>query len=244
MALMEGRDPRPSRPSRPSPHPQVLLGSSSDLASDPLPHQPYPSRNPRYLSDILIYFHSNYERARRRCNPIPRPCSLWSRTLRCRRASRACQPTWGESLRSPARPCHPFQRGTANGRLVSKMPEVGEREGTDHDDVVVLGESLGEEDGRPDGVGSLERRDDTLHLGTHPESSQRLLVRRGDVLGATSVLQPRVLGADSRVVETGGDRVRASDLSFRRLEDVGAYTVEDSLRPHREGRRVIRCVDS
>lgn len=93
-------------------------------------------------------------------------------------------------------------------------------------------------------MGRLQRRNDPLHLSAHPEPSERLLVRRGDVLCATRVLQPRVLGTHTGVVEPGGDRVGAGDLSFGSLQDVGADSVENSFRAEREGGGVVGRVES
>ena len=49
----------------------------------------------------------------------------------------------------------------------------------------------------------------------------------GHVLGAARVAQERVLGADARVVEAGGDRVSVRDLAVVVGEDRRAGAVED-----------------
>ncbi len=73
----------------------------------------------------------------------------------------------------------------------------------------------------------LERRDDALRLGQPVERRQRLLVRGGDIASASGVPQERVLGADSRIVEPGRDRVRVGDLAVLIREDPRPRPVQD-----------------
>ena len=82
-------------------------------------------------------------------------------------------------------------------------------------------------------VRRLERRDDPLGPRQPAERGERLLVGRADVLGAAGVAQERVLGADARVVEPGGDRVRVGDLAVL----VG----EHATSARRGGRPAGRC---
>ena len=94
----------------------------------------------------------------------------------------------------------------------------------------------------------LERRDDPLGLGEPAERLERLLVGRGQVLGAARVAQERVLGPDARVVEPGGDRVRVGDLAVlvgeqrraRAVEHARAGRCRGSPRPRPRRRRAAR----
>ena len=52
-----------------------------------------------------------------------------------------------------------------------------------------------------DGVGALDRRDDSLQARKLPEGLDRLVVHHGRVGDATRLLEVGVLGADARVVE-------------------------------------------
>ena len=49
---------------------------------------------------------------------------------------------------------------------------------------------------------------------------ERFCIRGGQVLGATRVVKRGVLGADRRIVQTGGDRVRGRDLPGRILKHI------------------------
>ena len=81
-------------------------------------------------------------------------------------------------------------------------------------------------------VRGLERRDDPLEPGAPLERGERLVVGHRDVARAAGVAQPRVLGADARVVEAGRDRVR--------LEDLAVVVLQDALRARRAARRRAR----
>src|SRR6267142_2159485 len=82
----------------------------------------------------------------------------------------------------------------------------------------------------------LERRDDALAAAKRVEGGERLVVGHGDVLGTAVVLEPCVLGADARIVETRRDRMRLGDLSVRVLQQVGAVAVQ-----HARLARAERC---
>ena len=79
-------------------------------------------------------------------------------------------------------------------------------------------------------VRRLERGDDSLASRQRAKRLERLFVRRAQVLRAPAVPQRRVLGADARIVEAGGDRVRVEDLPVRVGEDRRACAVEDTPR--------------
>src|SRR4051794_7029549 len=85
-----------------------------------------------------------------------------------------------------------------------------------------------------DRVGGLERRDDALEACQLSEGAQRLVVSDGRIQGPTAVPQMGVLGADARVVQTGGDRVRLEDLAVLISEHRRHRSVEDPEAPGAE----------
>ena len=73
----------------------------------------------------------------------------------------------------------------------------------------------------------------------HPlERLQRPVVRHPGVLRAPQVAQPRVLGADGRIVQAGGDRVGRLDVAVPVLEDDAARALQHADRAGGEPRRV------
>src|SRR5438132_2712560 len=70
-----------------------------------------------------------------------------------------------------------------------------------------------------EGMCRLERRDDPLEPCQIAERRQRLVVARANVLGPAGIPQPRVLGADARIVEAGGDGMRIEYLAVWVGED-------------------------
>src|SRR4051812_12821134 len=62
-------------------------------------------------------------------------------------------------------------------------------------------------------VGALERRDDPLGSREPVQRGERLLVGAWQVHGPSRIAQRGMLGADARIVEPGGDRVRVCDLA-------------------------------
>ena len=83
----------------------------------------------------------------------------------------------------------------------------------------------------------LERRQDALALGEPMERGERLLVRRGHVLGAARIAQRGVLRPDTRVVEAGRDRVCVEDLPVGIGEHGRARAVENCRPPRAQARR-------
>ena len=71
-----------------------------------------------------------------------------------------------------------------------------------------------------DGVRRFERGDDAFELREQLKRFERLVVRCRCVLDAPRVVEECVLGADGRVVESGGDRMRRGYLPVLVLEDV------------------------
>lgn len=90
----------------------------------------------------------------------------------------------------------------------------------------------------------LECGDDTLELTHEAETNEGLGVGGGDVFGALAVLPGAELGADTRVVQTGGDGVRFGDLAMLVLENVGLDAVQNTLAAAGESGTVARSIDA
>ena len=86
-------------------------------------------------------------------------------------------------------------------------------------------------------VRRLERRQDALRGREAVKGCERLRVRCRHVLGPARVAQVRMLGADSRVVEAGRDRVRVEDLTVLVGEDRRAGAVEHARASRARGSR-------
>ena len=94
-----------------------------------------------------------------------------------------------------------------------------------------------------DRVRGLERRDDPLEPGELAEGAQRVVVGDRHVAGPAAVAQLGVLGADARVVEAGGDRVRLEDLAVVVGEHRRERAVEDAGAPGDERGAVAAAVE-
>ena len=90
-----------------------------------------------------------------------------------------------------------------------------------------------------DGVGTFQRGDDAFEFGELHERGECLLVRRVAVVHAALVAQPRVLGADPRIVESCRHRVRRMHLSIGVLQQIAQRPVQDPGGPRRERCRVL-----
>ena len=71
----------------------------------------------------------------------------------------------------------------------------------------------------------LERRNDSFQATELAETAQRIFVGDGNVHRATGVLEMRVLGPHTGIVETGRDRVRWMNLSALVLKQVAQTSV-------------------
>mmetsp|Transcript_8311 Transcript_8311/g.16060 ORF Transcript_8311/g.16060 Transcript_8311/m.16060 type:complete len:221 (+) Transcript_8311:2029-2691(+) len=95
-------------------------------------------------------------------------------------------------------------------------------------DVHVSGAALTSLDGRSHGVGSLEGRQDALRARQMLETFESVIVRDAHILDPAGPLQVRMLGADTRIIQSSGDAVRGLDLPSRFiLQEVGARPVHD-----------------
>src|SRR5690606_31091654 len=63
------------------------------------------------------------------------------------------------------------------------------------------------------------------------ERLQRLVVEDGHIVDAAGIAQPRMLRADARIVETGGDRMAVEDLAVLVLQKIGAVAVQHARPP-------------
>ena len=79
-----------------------------------------------------------------------------------------------------------------------------------------------------DRVRRLERRDDAFRARQQLETVECVDIRRARVRREACVLQVRVLRADARVVEPGGDGVGLDHLPVRVLQEVTQGAVQDA----------------
>ena len=84
----------------------------------------------------------------------------------------------------------------------------------------------------------LESGQDPLQPGQLAEGPHGIVVGHSDVAGAAGVAQVGVLGADARVVEAGGDRMRLEDLPLLVRQHGGEGAVQDPGAPGHQGRSV------
>lgn len=80
-------------------------------------------------------------------------------------------------------------------------------------------------------MGGLQRRDDAFLAAAQLEGLQRFAVGHCDVFDPALLMQPGVLGADTRVVQTGGNRMGIGDLAILVLQQVGAVAVQNTGDP-------------
>src|SRR3546814_2889336 len=69
-----------------------------------------------------------------------------------------------------------------------------------------------------DGVTGLKRRDDTFGSAKKLERLERFGVGHGGIVDPPDFLEPCVLGADARIIETCADRIAFDDLPVRSEE--------------------------
>jgi hypothetical protein len=93
-----------------------------------------------------------------------------------------------------------------------------------------------------EGVGGFEGGDDALQFGAELEGGESLVVGGADVLGATDVMQERVLRADAGVVEAGADGVGVQDLAVLGLQQIGAVAVQHARAAAGQRGRVLARV--
>ena len=84
----------------------------------------------------------------------------------------------------------------------------------------------------------------SFQLCAQPESAQRLLICRDDILRSPGVLEPSMLGSDAGIVKSCADRVCLDDLTFLGLKDIGAYTMQHTGRSFGERSTVIFSVQT
>src|SRR4051794_9203049 len=97
--------------------------------------------------------------------------------------------------------------------------------------------------GAGEGVRALDGRDDPFGTAEQLERRHRLRVGDRFVAGPAGVVQPRVLGTDAGVVQSGRDRVRLDGLPVVVLKHVRPGPVQDPGRAAGDRRRVPPGLD-
>src|SRR5262245_35061246 len=85
----------------------------------------------------------------------------------------------------------------------------------------------------------LERRQDAFLTGEPLERDERIRIADPRVFGARSVVQPRVLGTDGGVIETGRDRMGQFDIAILVLQHVATSALEDAAAAAGESRGML-----
>src|SRR6056297_1895724 len=121
----------------------------------------------------------------------------------------------------------------AFAHLESQMPGNGEDilvtpPAHVHADDMILGQIRCDLGDMRQGVTGLQRGDNPFAFAAQLERLQRLLVSDGHVLRTAYVMQPAVLGTDTGVIETGGNRVSLEDLAVIILQEIGAIAVQNA----------------
>src|SRR5450631_300089 len=90
-----------------------------------------------------------------------------------------------------------------------------------------------------DSVRGFERRNNAFGPSQQHGCLKRLGVRGRNILRAPRISEHGMLGADRRVVQTGGDRVRGRDLTRSVLQDVRISSLQNARRTAAETSRVL-----
>ncbi len=77
-----------------------------------------------------------------------------------------------------------------------------------------------------EGMGRLERRDDAFEARAELEGVQGLVIANGHIFDAPAVVQPRMFGANARIVQSGRNRMGVENLPVVILQQIGAVAVE------------------
>src|SRR5579862_6297245 len=77
----------------------------------------------------------------------------------------------------------------------------------------------------------FECGNDAFDAAARMKRRQRLVVGDRHVLRAAGVLEPRMLGSDAGIIETGRDRVRLPDLTVRVLQQIRPLPCSTPGRP-------------
>ena len=75
-------------------------------------------------------------------------------------------------------------------------------------------------------MAGFQRGDDAFETAQVMEGLQRLVIGDGDVFCTAAVLQPAMLGADTGIIQAGGDGVGFDDLAVVVLHQVDAIAVQ------------------
>src|SRR5256885_16648389 len=91
---------------------------------------------------------------------------------------------------------------------------------------------------------ALESGNDPFQTTQQLESFQRFVIGYSHVRRATNVLEISVLRPNTRIVQTGRDRMCRMHLSRRVLQQIAQCAVQNSWRSFRERRGVMLRVES
>src|SRR5680860_638733 len=75
-------------------------------------------------------------------------------------------------------------------------------------------------------VRRLQRRDDALESAAELERSHRLIVRRRQKFDTAHVVEPGVLGPDTRIIKSRRNRMRLFDLAVLIHQQIGPIAVQ------------------
>ena len=92
------------------------------------------------------------------------------------------------------------------------------------------------------GMGTLDRRNDSLDSGEILERLDCLVIGNCHILGTSCIVKVCMLRSDSRVIKTCGDGIYRGDLAVLILTEIRFHAVEDSETSCRDGRRCLCCV--
>ncbi len=92
-------------------------------------------------------------------------------------------------------------------------------------------------------VGGLECRNNTLEARAELEGSERFGIGDRDILDPAAVVEPGVLGADTRIVQPGRNRMGVEDLSVVILQQIGPVAVQYAGLSAVQGSGVFTALD-
>lgn len=94
------------------------------------------------------------------------------------------------------------------------------------------------------GMGAFQRWNNAFNTRQNKESVQTFLVCNRFILDAADIFQIAVLRADTRIIESGRNRINRQWIAFFILQVIAFETVERSLRAKAQGSSMIRRIQS
>src|SRR5690606_26672512 len=119
----------------------------------------------------------------------------------------------------------------SGSQLHAEMPGDGEHvlvaaSAEIHHDDLVTAHLRRAPDDLGEGMARLQRRDDALETGEKLERLERLMIEDRNIFDPATVLQPRMLRADARIVEAGRDRMTLLALPVFGMQQIGAVAMQ------------------